>query len=150
MTEKEALKLAMKLCSKKEYASGDMGNKLREWELSNESTEKVLSELIREKFIDDRRYARAFVNDKLKFSRWGKIKISFMLRQKGISRDIIADALNDIEPETYENILYTELLRKAKTLKAESEYEFRGKLVQFAVGRGFEYELAQRLVEKIN
>lgn len=149
MTEKEALNLAMKLCSKKEYASGDMLNKLREWELTDESAQKVISGLIREKFIDDRRYARAFVNDKLRFSKWGKIKISYMLRQKGIPADIISETLNSIDTGNYEEILYSELLKKAKTLKAENDYEFRGKLIQFATGRGFEYEIASKLAEKL-
>lgn len=149
MTEKEALNLAMKLCSKKEYASGDMLNKLREWELTDESAQKVISGLIREKFIDDRRYARAFVNDKLRFSKWGKIKISYMLRQKGIPADIISETLNSIDTGNYEEILYSELLKKAKTLKAENEYEFRGKLIQFATGRGFEYDIASKLAEKL-
>lgn len=149
MTEKEALNLAMKLCSKKEYASGDMLNKLREWELTDESAQKVISGLIREKFIDDRRYARAFVNDKLRFAKWGKIKISYMLRQKGIPADIISETLNSIDTGNYEEILYSELLKKAKTLKAENEYEFRGKLIQFATGRGFEYEIASKLAEKL-
>ena len=149
MTEKEALNQAMKLCSKKEYASGDMLNKLLEWELSEEKAQKALSVLIKEKFIDDVRYTRAFVNDKLKFSKWGKVKITFMLRQKGISESILTEALDNIEPEAYESLLYSELVKKAKTLKYGSDYEHKGKLIQFAAGRGFEYDIAAKVAEKI-
>jgi regulatory protein len=149
MTEKEALNQAMKLCSKKEYASGEILNKLIDWEISAEVASKLVAELIREKFIDDTRYARAFVNDKLKFSRWGRIKIQYMLKQKGVSEHVIKEALEDIDSAIYEEILSQELLKKARTIKTESEYELKGKLVQFASGRGFEYDVAARLAEKI-
>jgi regulatory protein len=149
MTEKEALNLAMKLCSKKEYASGEMHSKLTEWEVEEETAEKIISQLIGEKFIDDRRYCRAFVNDKLKFSKWGKIKISYMLRQKKVSDGLIREALEAIEPETYQKILFEELTKKAKTIKAASDYEFKGKLIQFAASRGFEYEVAAKMAEKL-
>lgn len=149
MTEKEALNQAMKLCSKKEYASGEILNKLIDWEISAEVASKLVAELIREKFIDDTRYARAFVNDKLKFSRWGKIKIQYMLKQKGVSERLIKEALENVDTAVYEEILSQELLKKARTIKTENEYEFKGKLVQFASGRGFEYDIAARLAEKI-
>ncbi len=147
MTEKEALNLAMKLCSKKEYASGEIRSKLQEWEVDEDLSERIISKLISEKFIDDQRYSRAFVNDKLKFSKWGKIKIAYMLRQKHVSESIISEAIENIDPELYENILHDELIKKAKTIKAASDYEFKGKLVQFASGRGFEYDLAVKLAE---
>ena len=149
MTEKEALNLAMKLCSKKEYATGEIRSKLLEWDVTEELTEKILIQLLNEKFIDDERYSRAFVNDKLKFSKWGKIKIAYMLRHKHVSEGVIGEAIANIDPELYENILRDELTKKARTINAASDYEFKGKLIQFASGRGFEYELAAKLAESL-
>lgn len=149
MTEKEALQQAEKLCSKKEYASGEMIKKLLGWELTEESACQVMAILIKEKFIDDKRFARAFVNDKLKFSKWGRIKINFMLRQKGVADPVISESLASIDQEVYEEVLFSELKKKAKSIRADSDYEFKGKLVQFASGRGFEYELSARIAEKI-
>jgi regulatory protein len=72
-----------------------------------------------------------------------------MLRQKHVNDNLIGEAIDDIDPETYENILHDELIKKARTIKAASDYEFKGKLVQFASGRGFEYEVAAKLAERI-
>ncbi len=149
MTEKEALNQAMKLCSKKEYSSGEMKKKFLEWELTEEVAQKVLSSLRDENFIDDIRFAQAFVNDKLKFSKWGKIKISYMLRQKGVSDLIVSEALKKIDQEGYEKILINELQKKIRSIKAANNYELKGKLIQFAASRGFEYEVASKIVNKI-
>lgn len=149
MTEKEALTRAMQLCSKKEYCSGDIRQKLAGWEVNPELTDKIIETLIREKFIDDERYATAFANDKLKFSKWGKVKIGFMLKQKGVAVEIVSSVLSSIANELYAEVLQSELKKKARSLKANSDYEFKGKLVQFAVSRGFEYDLAGKLVEEL-
>lgn len=146
MTEKEALSHTMNLCSKREYASGEIRTKLADWDIPGDLAEKIINQLVAEKFIDDSRYCRAFVNDKLKFAKWGKIKITYMLRQKQVDDTIIREALDAIDPETYENILLDELTKKAKGLKASSEYEFKGKLIQFASQKGFEYEIAEKLI----
>lgn len=149
MTEKEALNYAMKLCSKKEYSSGEIFKKLSDWELPEELCNKVVNELKAEKFIDDTRFALAFVNDKLKFAKWGKIKIAFMLRQKEVPDSIINETLNTIDKSLYEEILFGEMKKKSKSIKSASDYEFKGKLIQFAAGRGFEYEIASRIAEKL-
>jgi regulatory protein len=149
MDEKAALNQAMKLCSRKEYSAKEMLDKLLEWELPEEKAAQIVKTLISDKFIDDQRYTRAFVNDKLKFSKWGKIKISYMLKQKGVASDIVKETLNDIDEQLYEEILLSELTKKAKSIKAESDYEFKGKLIQFAAGRGFEYEVAAKLAERL-
>jgi regulatory protein len=149
MNEKEALNYAMKLCSKKEYSSGEIFKKLIDLELPEATCVKVVNELKAEKFIDDSRFAQAFVNDKLKFSKWGKIKIAFMLRQKEVSDIIINTTLSTIDKELYESILLTELKKKSKSIKANNDYELKGKLIQFASGRGFEYEIASRVVNKL-
>jgi regulatory protein len=149
MNEKEALNHAMKLCSRKEYTTSEIKEKLLEWGVSGETTEKIVSELTADKFIDDSRYSHAFVNDKLKFSKWGRIKILYMLRQKGVAEEIATEAMNSIESDLYDTILMAEMVKKSKSIKAESPFAFRGKLIQFALQRGFEYETASRLADKI-
>lgn len=149
MTEKEALNYAMKLCSKKEYSSGEILKKLKDFEVNDESALRVLKQLKDDMFIDDRRFAQAYVNDKLKFGKWGKIKIAFMLRQKEVSNTVISEVTGDIDSHLYEGILSSELKKKLKGIKAASDYELKGKLVQFASGRGFEFDLASRIADKL-
>lgn len=149
MTEKEALNYAMKLCSKKEYSSGEILKKFKDFEVSDESAHNVLIQLKEDKFLDDHRFARAYVNDKLKFGKWGKIKITFMLRQKEVPESIINEAISEIDSKFYEEILLTELTKKIKGIKAVNPYELKGKLIQFASGRGFEFDIASRVADKL-
>jgi regulatory protein len=149
MNEQEAIRRTMALCSRKEYSAGEILDKLTEWEVPADKAQKVLELLIKEKFVDDMRFATAFVNDKLKFSKWGKIKINYMLRQKGISETIIDQTLSSIDLEYYIEILLSELKKKIKTVHANNHYELKGKLIQFAFGRGFEYDIASKAAETV-
>ena len=77
------------LCSRSEYCTYEIGEKLKLWGLSPEEAVLVIENLIAEKYIDDERFARAYAKDKFKFNRWGKQKIAYMLRSKNIPAEII-------------------------------------------------------------
>lgn len=132
---------AAKYCVASEKCSGDIERKLRDWEAPEEFFEEIILRLIAEKFIDDLRFAKAFVNDKYKFNRWGKTKIKHHLRQKLLPDNIINDALSYIDKDLYESILRDLLAEKQRQVKATSEYDLKVKLVRFAAGRGFESNL---------
>ena len=149
MTKNEALSKAMKLCSVKEYAPSEIEEKLLQWGLDEDSTAEIIVLLIDDKFIDEFRMARYFANDKLRFNKWGKVKIKYMLQQKKLSREAIAEALNQIIDEEYTSILTTELIKKKKTIRDDDPYRAKAKLVQFAAGRGFESDLIYKLIYKL-
>ncbi len=106
--------------------------------------------LIRHQFIDDRRYATIYAEDKFRFNHWGKQKITRMLRQKGIPGEIITEALSGIAPAAYaENCL--EILRqKLRTLPPEEPYKTKGKLMRFALGKGFDYDTVIHCINRLN
>jgi len=147
MTNDEALSKAMKLCSTKEYAPYEIEQKLISWGLLDDAITEVIETLRKEKFMDEFRMARFFANDKLKFNKWGKIKIKFMLQQKKVSREAISEALEQIDPDLYQKILLEELKKKRKTIKDNDEYQVRAKLFQFASGRGFEGDVVYKLLD---
>ncbi len=148
MTNSEALAKAMKLCSTKEYAPFDIEQKLLTWGLSDDAALEVIDTLKEEKFLDEFRMARYFANDKLKFNKWGRVKIKFMLQQKKVSREAIADALEQIDEKIYQNILSEELAKKRKTIKDTDEYQIKAKLFQFASGRGFEGDVIYKMIDR--
>lgn len=148
MTREQALSKAMKLCSTKEYAPFEIEQKLESWGLSEELIMPVIEELKKEKFIDEFRMARFFANDKLRFNKWGKVKIRFMLFQKKLSKEAISEAIEQINAEEYLKIIKEELSKKRKTIKQTDEYTVKAKLFQFASGRGFEADLIYKLIEK--
>lgn len=126
------------LCSRSEKCTSEILEKLRLFGLSAEESEPVMKKLADEKYIDDERFARAFVKDKFRFNHWGKQKIEYMLRAKKINQDILELAFEEIEDEGYAEELLKLLTDKAKTVKAKDQYDKRNKLMRFAMGRGFE------------
>jgi regulatory protein len=150
MDKNEALQRSMKLCSTKEYAPLEISQKITDWGLSSEDAETIVNSLIKEKFIDEYRFARFFVNDKIKFNKWGKIKITILLRQKGVSKEAIEEALQHFSAEEYNLILTNELTKKLKSIKTTDKYIIKGKLFQFGTSRGFESDLIYKLLNKLN
>ena len=103
---KTALNKAMEQCAHREYCCEDIRNKLTAWGVRNSDSEKIIDVLVRENFINETRYAAAFVKDKFRYNKWGKIKISANLKFKKIPSDIIAEALDSIDNETYMKTTY--------------------------------------------
>ena len=126
------------ICSRSEKCTSEIIEKLRLWGLSEDESGFVIQKLISEKYIDDERFARAYVKDKYRFNHWGRQKIEFMLRSKKISPEILEQAFEEIEEERYSEGLCKLIADKARSVKAKDPYEKRNKLMRFALGRGFE------------
>jgi len=143
---KDALRRAAALCSRQEQCTGHILEKLRSWNVDTELARSVILKLHEEKFLDDRRYARFYVRDKFKLNRWGKIKITAMLRQKGIQDEIIYEALEQINDEDYYQTCADLIHTKAAGLNEKNQFTRKGKLFRFAAGRGFESDLIHRIL----
>ena len=137
MTEKEALLRLSALCSQSERCTWELDEKMRRWSMDADARQRVLGRLKELRFVDDERYARAFVRDKIRYNKWGRRKVEQALRLKRIPEDVAAAALDEIAPEVYADILRPLLQAKRKSTKAANAYELNGKLTRFALGRGF-------------
>ena len=137
MTKEEVLYKLAAYCSSAERCVQDVEKKLQKVDLSQEDNQQILHRLQQEKFVDDRRYAFAFVNDKIRFNQWGRIKIAYELKKKAISSAYIDEALASIDEDEYINQLTSILKGKQKGLNAKDKRERYGKLFRFAAGRGF-------------
>jgi regulatory protein len=104
----------------------------------SDAYDAIVSHLIKEKYIDQHRFAVAFVRDKYRFNQWGRIKIAQALRMKHVASDAISEALDEIDEEEYEDILTSLLQKKSRSVKANSEYERNGKLIRFAASHGYD------------
>jgi regulatory protein len=149
MNRTEALNRAYSICARQEQSRQDIGSKLKKWDVSEADIEYIISALEKEGFIDLLRYAKAFTVDKFTLNKWGKIKIRWMLRQKEIPEEIIEKALSIVSDQEYEILLTIELKKKLKNLHSKSEAEKKGKLIQFASQRGFEYEIIHKVIHKL-
>ena len=150
MNYKEALSYTMDLCSRQEKCSSEIREKLEKFKLPGADVEKVLQTLKKEGFIDESRYAGMFVRDKLRFNRWGRIKIRYMLSAKQIPEEIIRDALDGIDNQYYVEILKEELIKKLPHIKDSNPYTVRNKLARFGQQRGFESGLIFQVLDEMN
>ncbi len=145
---KKTLEKTRLICSQREQCSHDILKKLERWGISEETSEKIISQLEKEKFIDHSRYCGFFVADKLRINKWGKKKMEYALRQKNIAPVQIESALEKIDPEEYIDILRNELRKKRRGLRGKNLFDLKGKLFRFAQSKGFESELIYSTIEE--
>ncbi|MFZ5940989.1 MAG: regulatory protein RecX [Bacteroidota bacterium] len=146
MEYKEALDRAARLCSSQEYCISDITRKLESWGLDPGNIKKASNWLIKEKFIDEERYATYFVRDKFRLNKWGKLKIRYALRQKQIPPEHTETALATIPDDEYRDACLDLLRQKEKTLKNEHYLKKKAKLAAFATQRGYEQGLVFELI----
>ena len=146
VSEADALRRLAALCSRGEHCSGEMLAKMRAWGVEEEAQSRVLKRLVENRFVDDERFARLFVSDKIKFSKWGRRKIEQALWAKHMDENIARRVLDEVDDADYLAVLRPLIQQKARSIKAESEYERRGKLTKFALGRGFTMDIIRQVV----
>lgn len=144
-----SLRKAMAICAGRECCRSDIRLKLDSWGLQEKDGEKIIGLLLKEKFIDEERYALAFVKDKFRYNRWGKIKISAALRLKKIPEEVINTALESIDNEDYNRVIKNLLMSHRKSVKAKNQYDLKGKLMRYGLSKGFESHILYDLLNDL-
>lgn len=135
----KALDKMRRLCSRREYCVSDIRTKLmKELEGDAQKVETALNKLIEERYVDDLRYATAYARDKASIAGWGATKIRYMLSAKGVAKDVISEALNEVDESKAASRLEKLLEHKYKSLKDDPQWKI--KLLRFALGRGYSYD----------
>lgn len=143
-----ALEKLRDLCARSEQCSHEVLTKLRGWGVDDSVALKILTLLKRDRYVNDTRYASAFVRDKVVYNRWGRTKIRLALMQKHFDSDSIGDALDTIDPDEYRAALVEVLAAKARTLPETDSFESRNKMLRHAASRGFETGLILQLIKQ--
>lgn len=136
----QALASLMRLCARAEKSEGDARRLMRGWGVAERDAEAVVARLVRERFIDDSRYAEAFVREKVRLSGWGEYKIRTALQRKGIRREVIEAALRQINRGEAGERLAERLARKMRTVRYASPYDLKTKLIRYGLSLGYDYE----------
>ena len=147
ITEQEAYLQLAALCAQAEHCEQEMRDKMKRWEIDKTVQDRVLQRLIEERYIDNERYARAFVKDKIRYNKWGRRKVQQALWMKRIDQDIQQRVLDEIEEKEYLDVLRPLLKQKRKSIKADSDYELNQKLVRFALSRGFTFDIIRQCID---
>ena len=146
-TEQEAYLTLAALCAQAEHCQWEMLEKMRRWEVPEEAQARVMQRLVKERYVDDERYAQAFVKDKIRYNKWGRRKVDQALWQKHIDEDIRKRVLDEVDDEEYLGVLRPLLKQKRKSTKANSDYELNQKLMRFAMGRGFTFDIIRQCID---
>ena len=146
-TEQDAYLTLAALCAQAEHCQYEMTEKMRRWELDDEVQARVMQRLVNERYVDDERYARAFVKDKVRYNKWGRRKVEQALWQKHIDEDIRQQVLDEVDDEEYISILKPLLRQKRRSTKAANDYELNQKLIRFALGRGFTFDIIRQCLD---
>ena len=146
VTEQGAYLQLAQLCARSEHCQHELTEKMRRWDMSDEAQARVMARLVGERYVDDERYARAFVRDKIRYNKWGRRKVEQALWAKHIDDDMRERVLGEIGDDEYLSVLRPLLQQKRRSVKADSDYELNQKLVKFALSRGFTYDIIRQCI----
>lgn len=144
---KVALEKAAKYCAYQERCHWEVERKFKEWNIDEEIQEEVISELIQQNFLNEERYAKAFVQGKVNIKKWGRYKIKMELQSRHISTYSVNKALQEIDEEKYILNLQELLRKKSQTVIAQNDFEKKMKLLKFLSSKGYETEIINEQIE---
>ena len=143
-TEQDAYLQLAALCAQAEHCQQEMHDKMKRWDIDAATQDRIVARLIKERYVDDERYARAFVKDKIRYNKWGPRKVQQGLWLKHIDDDIQERVLSEVDDSEYLDVLRPLLKQKVRSIRAENDYERTQKLVRFALGRGFTFDIIRQ------
>jgi regulatory protein len=147
--EEKAYARMARVCSQKECAPFDIARKLRGMDVPEPVTDKIINRLKKEKYIDEKRFIRSYIRDKLRFDKWGRKKIILFLKQKQLPQELVEEAFSELSGDSFGESLLPILEKKWKTVKGRSDYERRGKLIRYALGKGFSTDEVMACMKKM-
>lgn len=132
-----------KACSRREYCRSDIFGKLARYP-GIKDPEALVRTLEREGFLDEVRYASAYCREKMQIAGWGKSKVRYGLRRKGLSDDLIDNAMKEADPDVSQRRMDAVISRKwqqvRRSHKDESLYESSLRVFRFGLSRGYSYD----------
>ena len=143
---KEAKPRIGKFCAFRERSPKEVLEKLNSWGLAEEDSIVLVSELRKEGFVDEQRFANAFCNDKFEFNSWGKLKIRASIFSHKLASEVVQRALDRIDPVRYENRLKDLAVNKWNSLKNEELMKRKQKTVTYMANKGFESDLIWNVI----
>lgn len=147
MTPQQAFARLSALCARSEHCQHDVLEKMRQWGVAPEAQPQVLARLVEGRYVDDERFARAFVSDKVRYNKWGRRKVEQALLQRHVGSAIVARVLDEVSDSEYVAILTPLLRQKSRSVRAASIRERSMKLTRFALSRGFTIDIIRQCLE---
>lgn len=144
LTPQQVFQKLATLCARGEHCQHEMLEKMRKWGVDEPTQAQVMQRLVTERYVDDVRYAAAFVHDKVRYNHWGRRKVEQALWQKHIDEQTAQAALDEIDDSEYADMLRPLLKQKRRSTSARNDYELNVKLMKWALGRGFTMDVIRQ------
>jgi len=145
---KQILAKMCNLCSRSEKCEFEIRQKLIKLDVDIVNSDKIITYLINNNFINNERYAQAYVNDKFKFNKWGKLKIKQKLQFNKIEFKYINTSLSNLNTDTYKEVLSIILIKKKKYINDTSNYTVKQKLINHAISKGYELDIILEVISE--
>ncbi len=146
-TVDEAKKKLEHFCAYQDRSHYQVEKKLREMHMIPDAIDIIVMHLMKEKFLNEERYARSFVRGKFSIKQWGKLKIIQGLKQQYIHQNLIDKALEEIDEEAYIKTLEKLIIKKKREYNNKSGYELRHKISRYLNQKGYRYDEFADLLE---
>jgi len=139
-----------RFCAYQERCSFDVEQKLRGMKIPQPEIAEIIRKLTLEGFLNDQRFAKAFVRGKFRINKWGRNKIGFELKSRNIEDKLIREAIKEIDEEEYRKTIRDLILKKKSEIKAEKNLNIREKMINFAAGKGYEFDTILDTLKTLN
>lgn len=149
LSEAQAFDKLATLCAASEHCRQEMLDKCKAWGLTPDAAERVVGQLVGERFVDDNRFAPLYVRDKARFGGWGPVKVRAQLRAKGIDDETASSAIEAFDKDEWDEILLHALRQKLRTTKKDDPRKLFASMVRFGMRRGFDYASIRHALDKL-
>lgn len=137
---------ALKYLNYRERSEAEVRQNLNKHNFPEEAIETTIDRLNRGMLVDDKRFAKNWVENRCQFRPRGRKALSYELRQKGIAEVIITEVLEDIDEN---ELAYRAASKKARRWEKLEMIDFRNKIYGFLARRGFNYETIVLVTDRL-
>ena len=148
-TPDQAFQKIKQFCAYQERSHREVTEKLYSFGLYKKEVEQLIGQLLEENYLNEERFAIAFAGGKFRIKQWGRVKIKYELKQKGVSALCISIALKEIEEETYLTTLKRLATKKWESLQGEQYLNRQAKTTTYLIQKGFEPQLITSVIADI-
>lgn len=136
-------------CAYQERCMQEVEKKLADWGFYGEQTDNLIADLIVNNFLNEERYASAYVSGKVRIKKWGRIKIKLNLKQKKISEYSTKKAFKEIDEDEYLENINTLATKKFEIVKGKNKWDKKAKVQRFLISKGYENELIYEVLNEL-
>ncbi|WP_246073358.1 regulatory protein RecX [Formosa sediminum] len=148
-TVEEAKRALEHFCAYQERCHKEVQDKLRNMHMIPEAIDTVIVHLVTHNFLNEERFAKAYVRGKFKFKYWGRNRLTAELKRRQISRYNIETGLKELETLDYYGTFDALAARRCELIKESNTYKKRKKLADYLLYRGWESSMVYEKVKEL-